>query len=46
VDPTEAQWRELSELIKEKEHFPFFDMVHMLSNLLGFGNDAHLFFVS
>lgn len=27
VDPTEAQWKELSELVKEKKHFPFFDMV-------------------
>jgi aspartate aminotransferase len=27
VDPTEAQWKELSEIVKEKKHFPFFDMV-------------------
>ena len=28
VDPTEAQWRELSDVMKEKKHFPFFDMVN------------------
>lgn len=27
IDPTEAQWREISEIVKEKKHFPFFDMV-------------------
>jgi hypothetical protein len=27
VDPTEAQWRELSDLVKSKKHFAFFDMV-------------------
>jgi hypothetical protein len=27
VDPTEAQWKELSDICKEKKHFPFFDMV-------------------
>ncbi len=27
IDPTEAQWKELSEIVKEKKHFPFFDMV-------------------
>ncbi len=30
VDPTEAQWREISQLVKEKQHFPFFDMVRVL----------------
>ncbi|CAN1123289.1 Aspartate aminotransferase, mitochondrial [Linum perenne] len=28
VDPTEEQWREISHLIKEKGHFPFFDMAY------------------
>ncbi|CED84537.1 aspartate aminotransferase [Phaffia rhodozyma] len=28
VDPTHEQWRELSKLIKEKKHFPFFDMAY------------------
>lgn len=27
VDPTHEQWKELSEIMKEKKHFPFFDMV-------------------
>jgi aspartate aminotransferase len=27
VDPTEEQWKELSDICKEKKHFPFFDMV-------------------
>ncbi|RSH87086.1 aspartate transaminase aat1 [Saitozyma podzolica] len=28
IDPTEAQWKELSEIVKEKKHFPFFDMAY------------------
>ena len=32
IDPTEAQWRELSEIVKEKKHFPFFDMVCLSSS--------------
>ncbi|CAN0914027.1 Aspartate aminotransferase, mitochondrial [Linum grandiflorum] len=28
VDPSEEQWREISHLIKEKGHFPFFDMAY------------------
>lgn len=28
VDPTEAQWRQISDVIKEKEHFAFFDMAY------------------
>lgn len=28
VDPTDEQWKELSKLIKEKGHFPFFDMAY------------------
>ncbi|KAL9243726.1 hypothetical protein vseg_017580 [Gypsophila vaccaria] len=28
VDPTEEEWREISQLIKEKGHFPFFDMAY------------------
>lgn len=31
IDPTEAQWRELSDLVKEKKHFAFFDMVSSLA---------------
>ena len=30
VDPTHDQWKELSEIMKEKKHFPFFDMVRRL----------------
>lgn len=28
VDPTPEQWRKLSEVFKEKGHFPFFDMAY------------------
>jgi len=28
IDPTEAQWREISDIIKEKELLPFFDMAY------------------
>jgi aspartate aminotransferase len=28
VDPTEAQWTEISEIVKEKKLFPFFDMAY------------------
>lgn len=28
VDPTAEQWKELSQLFKEKEHFPLFDMAY------------------
>lgn len=28
VDPTEEQWKEISQLLKEKGHFPFFDMAY------------------
>ncbi|KAL8130089.1 hypothetical protein V2J09_019244 [Rumex salicifolius] len=28
VDPTEEQWREISQLFKVKGHFPFFDMAY------------------
>jgi aspartate aminotransferase len=28
IDPTEAQWREISKVMKEKEHFAFFDMAY------------------
>ncbi|CAN6706375.1 unnamed protein product [Malus baccata var. baccata] len=28
VDPSEEQWKEISKLIKEKGHFPFFDMAY------------------
>jgi aspartate aminotransferase, mitochondrial len=28
IDPTEEQWRKLSDVVKEKEHYPFFDMAY------------------
>jgi aspartate aminotransferase len=28
IDPTEAQWRQISDVVKEKEHFAFFDMAY------------------
>jgi aspartate aminotransferase len=28
VDPAESQWRELSDIIREKQLFPFFDMAY------------------
>lgn len=28
VDPTQEQWKELSEIIKAKKHFAFFDMAY------------------
>ncbi|RMZ79320.1 hypothetical protein DV737_g3474, partial [Chaetothyriales sp. CBS 132003] len=28
IDPTPAQWKQISDLVKEKEHFPFFDMAY------------------
>ncbi|KAK9689957.1 hypothetical protein RND81_09G094200 [Saponaria officinalis] len=28
VDPTEEEWRAISQLIKDKGHFPFFDMAY------------------
>ncbi|KAL1413377.1 aspartate transaminase aat1 [Vanrija albida] len=28
VDPTQEQWKELSQIFKEKKHFPFFDMAY------------------
>lgn len=28
VDPTQEQWREISDLVKEKKLFPFFDMAY------------------
>ena len=28
VDPTQAQWKELAVLLKEKSHFPFFDCAY------------------
>jgi aspartate aminotransferase, mitochondrial len=28
VDPTQEQWKEISNVMKEKEHFPFFDMAY------------------
>lgn len=28
IDPTEEQWKKLSDVVKEKEHYPFFDMAY------------------
>lgn len=28
IDPSEAQWRQLSDVVKEKKHYPFFDMAY------------------
>ncbi|RVX70836.1 hypothetical protein B0A52_05992 [Exophiala mesophila] len=28
VDPTQEQWREISKVVKEKQHYPFFDMAY------------------
>lgn len=30
VDPTTDQWKSISQLIKEKGHFPFFDMAYQV----------------
>jgi aspartate aminotransferase len=28
IDPTPDQWRKISDVVKEKEHYPFFDMAY------------------
>lgn len=28
VDPTQEQWRQIADVVKQKEHFPFFDMAY------------------
>ena len=28
IDPTEAQWKQISDAVKEKKHYPFFDMAY------------------
>ena len=28
IDPTESQWRQISDVMKEKKHFAFFDMAY------------------
>ena len=28
IDPTEAQWKQISDVVKEKNHYPFFDMAY------------------
>ena len=28
IDPSEAQWRQISDVVKEKNHYPFFDMAY------------------
>lgn len=28
IDPTEDQWKQISDVVKEKKHYPFFDMAY------------------
>ncbi|KAG6990968.1 hypothetical protein G7Y79_00060g092720 [Physcia stellaris] len=28
IDPTENQWKQISDVVKEKKHYPFFDMAY------------------
>ena len=28
IDPTDEQWKQISDVVKEKEHYPFFDMAY------------------
>jgi len=28
IDPTEQQWKQISDVVKEKNHYPFFDMAY------------------
>ena len=28
IDPTEMQWRQISDVVKERNHYPFFDMAY------------------
>ena len=28
IDPTEEQWQQISDVVKEKKHYPFFDMAY------------------
>lgn len=28
IDPTESQWKQVSDVVKEKQHYPFFDMAY------------------
>ncbi|MCJ1243933.1 aspartate transaminase aat1 [Trapelia coarctata] len=28
IDPTEAQWKQISDVMEEKKHYPFFDMAY------------------
>lgn len=28
IDPTEDQWRQISDVVKEKKHYPYFDMAY------------------
>jgi aspartate aminotransferase len=28
IDPTEEQWKQISDVVKEKQHYPFFDMAY------------------
>ncbi len=28
IDPSEAQWKQISDIVKEKKHYPFFDMAY------------------
>lgn len=28
IDPTEDQWKQISDVVKQKKHYPFFDMAY------------------
>jgi aspartate aminotransferase len=43
VDPTEEQWKELSDICKEKKHFPFFDMVCLLCTQSQYNADSQAY---
>ncbi|THV04891.1 glutamic oxaloacetic transaminase AAT1 [Dendrothele bispora CBS 962.96] len=40
IDPTHAQWKEISDLVKEKNLFPFFDMAYQGFATGSISNDA------
>jgi hypothetical protein len=39
VDPTPAQWKQISKLMLEKNHFPFFDMAYQVAAGRGRGGE-------
>jgi aspartate aminotransferase, mitochondrial len=40
IDPTQEQWKELSEVVKSKKLFPFFDMAYQ-----GFASGIYIFYI-